>query len=290
MGILPESVKIGTCSWKYDSWKDLVYSQDVGRNYLYEYARKYKLVEVDKWFWSLFGEKVVMRKPEVVAEYMASVPKDFSFSIKVPNTITLTHQYTRGKKRSLETNPHFLSNEMFENFVHLLLPMKGQVNSLIFQFEYLNKNKMPNQTVFQERLEAFFKKCPQGVRYCVETRNPNYLNKRYFSFLNTLNLTHVFLQGYWMPSIFDLYKRFQHFIKDFTLIRLHGPNRKKIEQKTRKQWNRVVDPKDEELCHLAQMVKDLCAKNISVTINVNNHYEGCAPMSIDRFLKMYFKG
>ena len=44
------------------------------------------------------GDKLVMPKPGVVAEYVASVPKDFKFSIKVPNSITLTHQYQNGKR------------------------------------------------------------------------------------------------------------------------------------------------------------------------------------------------
>jgi uncharacterized protein YecE (DUF72 family) len=43
---------IGTCSWKYPSWRGLVYS-DSGQNYLQEYAQHYSCVEVDQWFWSL---------------------------------------------------------------------------------------------------------------------------------------------------------------------------------------------------------------------------------------------
>ncbi len=69
---------------------------------------------MDQWFWSLFREKVVLPKPEVVAEYVASVPKDFRFSIKVPNAITLTHQYGKG---ALEPNFHFLSNDLMEDFL-----------------------------------------------------------------------------------------------------------------------------------------------------------------------------
>ena len=44
---------IGTCSWKYDSWHGLVYSDAASANYLQEYAQKYDCVEVDQWFWSL---------------------------------------------------------------------------------------------------------------------------------------------------------------------------------------------------------------------------------------------
>jgi uncharacterized protein YecE (DUF72 family) len=155
MNTLPDNIKIGTCSWKYDSWKGLVYPDSVGKDYLSEYSKQYGIVEIDQWFWSLFGDKIVMPQPEVVSGYVASVPKNFRFSIKVPNAITLTHQYTKGKKGSLDTNPHFLSLDLLEDFLTMLVPMKSQINSLIFQFEYLNKNKMPNQMVFKTGFRRF---------------------------------------------------------------------------------------------------------------------------------------
>ena len=48
-------INIGTCSWKYESWRGLVYSDKPRINYLAEYAQKYDTVEVDQWFWSLHG-------------------------------------------------------------------------------------------------------------------------------------------------------------------------------------------------------------------------------------------
>ena len=40
-------LRIGTCSWKYGSWKDLVYSASKGINFLEEYAARYNTVEID---------------------------------------------------------------------------------------------------------------------------------------------------------------------------------------------------------------------------------------------------
>ncbi len=286
---LPDTIKIGTCSWKYDSWKGRVYSDEVNGNYLSEYSRVYNTVEIDQWFWSLFGDKIVLPRPDVVEEYSSSVPEYFRFSIKVPNAITLTHQYQKGKKRTLETNPHFLSNQLFDDFLKLLGPMSGQIETFIFQFEYLNRQKMPNQGAFQQRLRKFFNHCPKEYRYAVEIRNPDFLNANYFGFLQSLNLAHVFLQGYWMPSIFKIYGQFKSSIKAFTLIRLLGPDRKKIEKITGKKWHTIVDPKDDELHQLTSMVEDLMARQVRIGINVNNHYEGCAPLTIDRFVDMLFK-
>lgn len=284
---LSDQIRIGTCSWKYDSWKGLVYSDDVGKEYLSEYSKRYPVVEIDQWFWSLFGNSVVMPKPETVAEYVGSVPGEFKFSIKVPNVITLTHQYQKGKKGPLEPNPLFLSENLFDDFLALLSPMADQIDSLIFQFEYLNKQKMPGgQRQFLNQIQQFFENAPHGYRYCIETRNQNFLNPRYFQHLQSLGLTHTFLQGYWMPPIFDLYQKHKEHIQDFSLIRLHGPDRKGIEAKTDKKWDQLVEPKDSELQQISEMIRDLLSRGTEVTVNVNNHYEGSAPKTINRLLDL----
>ncbi len=282
-------LKIGTCSWKYDSWKDIVYSQGVGKNYLHEYAQHFPIVEIDQWFWSLFGNSVVLPKPKVVSDYKDAVPNDFKFIVKVPNAITLTHVYQKNKRNTLERNPHFLSNQVFDMFLETLTPIQDQIDSYIFQFEYLNKQKISGQLDYQKQLATFFEHCPKNMPYAIETRNQNFLNNRYFDFLRSNQLTHVFIQGYWMPPIFKLYNQFKEQIKESTVIRLIGPDRKKIEKKTNNKWDQIVDPRDDELQQLKEMVDDLIARQITVTLNVNNHFEGSAPMTIHKFIQLYFK-
>jgi len=288
MNKFSELVKIGTCSWKYPSWKGILYSNGVGSNYLSEYAQHYNTVEIDQWFWSLFaGNKVVLPKPEVVSNYIASVPSHFQFSVKVPNAITLTHYYTRNKNIPLVTNPFFLSNDVFSEFLNLLHPMKNHLGALIFQFEYFNKQKIPSQRTFQEKFSTFIEKCPFGIPYCVEIRNPNYLNEEYFSFLRSANLIPVFLQGYYMPPIFDLYEKYHDFIEKFAVIRLIGRDRKEIEEKSQGNWNQLWEPKEEELERLEIMVRDFVSREIPLLINVNNHYEGSAPLTIERLISRF---
>jgi uncharacterized protein YecE (DUF72 family) len=189
---------IGTCSWKYDSWQGLLYPKKKPFNYLEEYSKHYNCVEVDQWFWSLFaGDKVVLPKSEVVQEYADSVPSDFTFSIKAPNSLTLTHHYKKKKTDLLAPNPHFLSTELMFRFLEKLEPLSKKIGPIILQFEYLNKQKLPGGLPqFEEIFGRFVESLPTGFHYCLESRNPNYLNKRYFDFLNSQSLHHVFLQGY----------------------------------------------------------------------------------------------
>ena len=282
-------LRIGTCSWKFPSWHGLVYSAPKGINYLEEYARRYDTVEVDQWFWSLFGkDSVKLPNPADVDRYRRSVPDDFRFTVKVPNSVTLTHFYKKAKSDPLVPNPHFLSPSLFEEFLALLDPLRDLLGPLMFQFEYLNRQKMPSQDRFQKQFETFLRQLPTAYPYAMEIRNGNYLNESYFTFLNRNGLIPVFLQGYWMPPITSLYQKWRSLILEqkTVVIRLHGPDRKGIEKITGKHWDQIVAPKDEELSMIAGMIGDLLDRGIDVYLNVNNHYEGAAPLTIERIRQL----
>ena len=273
---------IGTCSWKYDSWKGIIYPEFGEINYLEEYSKHYKTVEVDQWFWSLFN---IVKLPEKrdVDNYKESVPEDFKFTIKVPNSLTLTHYYSKNKSEPLKKNPYFLNIDLFEEFLNILNPLKEQIGSLIFQFEYLNKEKMRSLSQFQSLLHQFFTSLPPDIPpISIETRNPFYLNSSYFRFLNDLNLSHVFLQGYFMPPIVGIYNKYKEYIKGQTIIRLHGPDRSGIEKISGENWNKIYINREEELTDIVKMIKELQNRDVDVYLNINNHYEGCAPITIEK--------
>jgi len=96
-----DCLRVGTCSWKYDSWKGLIYRPDADyapNDYLPDYAQHFKTVEVDQWFWSLFPPGVKLPDEGTVRGYAQTVPDDFLFTVKAPNSVTLTHFYSRQPK------------------------------------------------------------------------------------------------------------------------------------------------------------------------------------------------
>ena len=282
-----KKLRIGTCSWKYDSWKGIVYSENENINYLQEYSQHYDTVEIDQWFWSLFSStKIILPQKSLVLEYQKTVPKDFKFTIKVPNSITLTHFYNKNKSEALVKNPFFLSTELFIEFLESIEAIKTQVGCLMFQFEYLNKQKMASLSHFMEMFQAFHANLPKNVPAIgIEIRNPNYLSKKYFEFLNSLTIYHVFLQGYYMPSIIELYKNYSTFIKELTVIRLHGEDRQGIEKISGSNWSKIYIDRKAELKQVADLLKELASKKVDVYLNINNHYEGSAPLTIERIKK-----
>jgi uncharacterized protein YecE (DUF72 family) len=281
-------IRIGTCSWKYDSWKGIVYSNSNSKNYLKEYSQKLNNVEIDQWFWSLFPPaKFVLPQKNVVEEYAKSVPDDFLFTIKIPNSITLTHFYNDVKEDPLRTNPFFLSAEIFNEFLNAIEPIIKKTGCLIFQFEYLNKQKMNSLSDFQFKFSEFQKKLSNRVPPIgIEIRNPNYLNEKYFEFLSNQNLFHVFLEGYYMPPIKEIYSKFKKHIKNLAVIRLHGPDRKGIEKIANDNWNQIYINRDTEIKSIVEMIKDLQTNEVDLFVNVNNHFEGSAPLTIEKIKKL----
>ena len=273
---------IGTCSWKFDAWRGLVYSGDPS-GYLAEYAQMYDCVEVDQWYWSLFGaDKVALPRPDTVAQYAQSVPEGFRFGVKLPDALTLTHLRPASKTDPLVPNPHFLSPDLLRTFMGLLEPMRGKLGPLKLQFGYLNKQMMPSQSAFLERLDAFMKCLPAGHTWCVEIRNPNWLNDAHFQWLWDRGLAHVFEQGYYMPSVADVYAKHADQLTDAAVIRMHGQDYEGMGKRVGKDWSKVVEPRDEDLDKIAAMLKDLGARGKNAWAFVNNHFEGCAPASIKR--------
>ncbi len=280
--------RLGTCSWKYDSWKGIVYPEFGEFNYLEEYSKHYNTVEIDQWFWSLFSlDKVLLPDSRIVKDYKQQIPENFLFTIKVPNSLTLTHYYPKDNKEQLIINPHFLSADLFNKFIKFIEPLRQNIGCLIFQFEYLNKQKMPAQEEFQNRFTDFVCKLEDNtLPIGLEIRNPNYLNKNFFDFLTLSKIIPVLLVGYYMPDIQETYLKFKDYFKNRIVFRLHGPDRSEIEKLSKENWNKIYIDRQKEIIQLSRMFKELIAKEVDVFVNVNNHFEGSAPLTIKRIKEL----
>ncbi len=288
---------IGTCSWNYPEWQEIgIYSQKQKRHYDYlpEYAEHFNSAEVDQWFWSLESPDIVrLPKQEDVEAYANLTPKDFKFSVKAPNSITLTHFYKQAPKEFAEKpNPHFLSLDLTKSFIKSLKPLKSKIGVIMFEFEYLNKSKMANLDAFFGQVGPYLDKLPDDFDYAIEIRNPNYLKEEYFDFLKSHKTGHVFVDGYYMPPAYSIFEKFgdASLPTKTVVIRLLGADRQAIEKKTRKHWTEVVDPRDKTIKEISQMVKKLIPKKFDVYANFNNHLEGSAPLSIEKIIKALLRG
>jgi len=283
-------LRLGTCSWKYDSWKGLIYDQGKTYrpdDYLADYARFLNTVEVDQWFWSLFPGSVKLPETRVVKRYAESVPDDFVFTVKAPNALTLTHYYAKEPNREFRGKPNtfFLDIGFLEEFLARLSPMGKKLGPVMFQFEYLNKQKMPSKEAFFERFGEFVAVAPKGYQYAVEIRNPNYLSPAFFDFLKSHELGFVYLEGYFMPPIGQVFDRFKPETAPFQIIRLHGGDRAEIEAETGSVWDKIVEPRPEAIRAAVRITRHNKKSKTLTYVNLNNHFEGSAPLTIERFLE-----
>ena len=292
-----QNLFIGSCSWRYDSWKGLIYDPEKtykSNDYLPDYSRQFNTVEIDHWFWSLFPTGIKLPTQEEVKIYNDSVPDNFLFSAKVPNALTLTHYYnnqpTKYNEYAGQANKHFLNIDLLKQFLDAIEPLKDKLGPIMFQFEYLNKEKIASQVQLLDALADFFSKAPTGFDYGIEIRNPNFLNKDYSAFLKQFNLSTVLVEGYYMPPVAEVADKIYLSTGNSLVIRLQGPDRQKIEKQTGNKWDKVVSPQSESLNSITNMVK----KNISlikrIIININNHYEGCACSTAWRLQEMISDG
>jgi uncharacterized protein YecE (DUF72 family) len=284
-------LRVGTCSWKYDSWKGLLYDSDKTYrpdSYLEDYARTLRTVEIDQWFWSLFPGSVRLPEPAVVRRYAAAVPDDFVFTVKAPNALTLTHFYAKekggGGAFAGKPNALFLNRELLGQFLERLAPLGRKLGPVMFQFEYLNKQKMPSKEAFLEKFGEFISAAPKGYPYALESRNPNYLSPALFETLARLGVGYVYLEGYYMPPVGEVFAKFKPAPAPFSVIRLHGGDRGEIEKETGEIWDRVVAPKPKALRAAVDITLENIRRKIATYVNVNNHFEGSAPLTVERFL------
>ncbi len=260
-------VKIGACSWNYHSWIGLVYDAKRSRSveYLAEYARKYPTAEIDSWFYK-------MPSRSEASAYNGAVPPDFSFTVKAPRALTLVH----GAGGS--SNPEFLSPETYAEFLDRIAPLAGRIDVIMLEFEYLNRHKMPGREAFMEALAAFAARVPRDIPVGIECRNGNYLTADYFEFLGRQGLVHVLSEKQYMPSVAEISSKFGERFTAPVVLRLLGGDRKIMEERTGEKWDAIVERRDTG--PIVSLIKGFNAAGKSVIVNVNNHYEGSAPLTI----------
>jgi uncharacterized protein YecE (DUF72 family) len=74
-------------------------------------------------------------------------------------------------------------------------------------------------------------------------------------------------------------------VRGAAVVRLHGPDREGMEKATGESWDRIIAPRDTELDRVVAMINDMRGRSMTIYLNVNNHYEGSAPLTIERLVE-----
>jgi len=256
-------IRLGTSSFTADGWNGAFYPKGMkSADYLSYYSSRFDTVEVDSTFY---------RCPtiEAVRNWMLKTPTGFIFSLKVPQTIT--HQ------RMLVD-----CDKEFEEFVGALQGLGEKLGPMVFQFPYFNRDIFSSPVQFLDRLKAFFKKLPRrDYKFAVEIRNKWWLTKRFADLLKENNVALVLQDHSLMPSAEHVFSTIDPLTADFVYIRLLG-DRRAIEAKTTV-WNRVVEDRTASMTSWVDVCQMVQRRGIRQYLYFNNHYEGFAVASVERF-------
>jgi uncharacterized protein YecE (DUF72 family) len=258
-------IRLGTSSFTADGWNGSFYPKGMkSADYLGYYSSRFDTVEVDSTFY---------RCPtiEAVRNWALKTPPGFIFSLKVPRTIT-------DEKVLVECDKEF---EEFGSTAGMLGEKLGPV---VFQFPYFNKDVFNTPVQFLDRLKPFFKKLPRsGYRFAVEIRNKWWLTKRFADLLKENNVALVLQDHSLMPSAERVFSTIDPITADFIYIRLLG-DRKAIEARTTV-WNQIVEDRTASMTFWVDVCQ-MKRRGIPQYVYFNNHYEGFAVASVERFRRL----
>jgi uncharacterized protein YecE (DUF72 family) len=285
------NIWIGTSSWKYEGWLGQIYTAERyltrGRfskkkfeeTCLEEYAETFPIVCGDFSFYQ-FPSDDYWRK------LFSSSPNSLRFAFKVPEDITVkvfpTH--ARYGRRAGQVNENFLNAELFQRlFLEPLAPYGDRAALFIFEFGTFSKKSFEDAAQFIEALDGFLAALPEGRRYSVEIRNPEYLDQPYFDCLRSRGVAHAFNAWSRMPPLETQLEIPGIFTADFTVVRALLRNGRKYERAVEAfaPYKETQDPNPEARQAMRTLIARAEASKQGTYIFVNNRLEGNAPSTIE---------
>ncbi|SMG00420.1 DUF72 domain-containing protein [Burkholderia singularis] len=291
---LPPLVRLGTSSWYFPGWKDIVYGDDyaqskLSREGLEAYAAHplLKSVSLDRSFYA----------PLSVADYLRyarQVPDDFRFVVKAPASVT--DALVRGARgEPAGPNPTFLNAQIAtDEFVRPCLEGLGhKVGALVFQFSPMPDTLLADPAALIERLAAFLAALPPlpggsgnagGPRYAVEIRDASLLTPRFIRALSAAGVRYCVGLHARMPD--PLRQSAALALLDGEpsgplLVRwsLHGGFKYEQAKAKYEPFDRLVDEDPHTRSALAELAARYALAGQPVIITINNKAEGSAPLS-----------
>ena len=285
-----ERIYIGGSSWKYEGWLGQIYRRE---RYLSrgKFSRKQFeaecLREYAETFPTVCGDFAFYQFPtdEFWRKLFHQTPEGFQFAFKVPEQITckVFPTHPRYGPQAGKDNEAFLDARMlFEMFLRPLLPYRDKTALLIFEFGAFGKRAFTELGEFLDRLDPFLSTLPPEFRYAVEIRNPDFLEKDYFSCLRSHRVAHVYNAWSKMPELQHQISIPDSVTADFMVCRALLRRGRVYEDAvaTFAPYTEVQDPNPEARESMRLLVGRAREEKQFLFLYVNNRLEGNAPMTI----------
>jgi len=283
-------ILIGGSSWKYEGWLGQVYSRE---RYLTRGRFSKKLFEAEclreyaETFPAVCGDFAFYQFPsqEFWRSLFQRAPEGFRFAFKVPEQITckVFPAHPRYGAQAGRENPSFLNAGLFEELFLRPLELYGPRTAvLIFEFGAFGRRSFAGLHEFLDRLDPFLGALPREFRYAVEIRNPEFLEKDYFSALHARNVAHVYNAWSRMPELRHQLAIPDSATADFQVCRALLRRGRMYEDavNTFQPYASVQDPNPEARESMRMMIGRARERGEWLFLFVNNRLEGNAPGTI----------
>jgi uncharacterized protein YecE (DUF72 family) len=286
-----EGVYFGTSSWKYEGWLGSIYRKDLYTTRGKFSQKKFEaecLAEYAETFPTVCGDFAFYQfpSPDYWKRLFEGTPTSLLFGFKVPEDITVARwpKHARYGTCAGKDNDHFLDVNLFRTlFTRLLAPYADRVGPLIFEFGTFPKATFADRGAFLERLDPFLAALPEGFRYAVEIRNPEYLGGEYLAALAGRNVAHVLNAWTRMPELARQVETPGVFTADFTVVRALLSRGRSYEQAVAsfEPYELIKEPNEPARESMRQVAEQARQQRKPAFLFVNNRLEGHAPTTIE---------
>lgn len=288
---LPSNLYLGTSSWSFPGWSDIVYDRvaseaQLARDGLTAYARHplFRSVGLDKTYY----------RPAPRAEFerlAAQVPAEFRFLVKMWRGVV--EHGVRGKAELTNAADSFLDARIAE--VECVRPaiegLGDKAGPLLFQFPPMRFSGARGQRAFLGQLQQFLAALPRGPLYAVEVRNRALLSPecgpRLAALLAESGAVPCLTVHPTMPSV-EVQAR--ELVLDTTKPRvmrwmLRGNHAYAEAKDLYEPFDALVETDDPSRDAIARLARATLAAGLGVWVIVNNKAEGSSPHSIERLAR-----
>ena len=289
-GLARENVYIGGSSWKYEGWLGQVYTRE---RYLTRGRFSRKLFEQEclreyaETFPTVCGDFAFYQFPnaEFWQRLFSRVPEGFRFAFKVPEQITckVFPKHARYGQQAGQENEGFLDVGMLrEMFLRPLEAYREKTALLIFEFGAFGRRSFAEPAEFLRRLDPFLSALPREFRYAIEIRNPEFLEKDYFSCLRSHGVAHVYNAWSKMPELRRQLAMPDSATADFLVCRALLRHGRVYEDAVGlfAPYTRIQDQNPEARESMRVLIGRAREEKQFLFLFVNNRLEGNAPLTI----------
>ncbi|TAG27655.1 MAG: DUF72 domain-containing protein [Burkholderiales bacterium] len=299
---LPPALRLGTSSWHFPGWADLVWDQPYAEAKLSkEGLRAYgqhpllRTVSLDRAFY----------RPMTVEQYAqlaAQVSDDFRFVVKVPSVISDALIRSSGGEdagRGLQANTHFLDVTLFQDIClkPLLEGLGNKLGALVLQMSPLPAHMLSHNEISKlfgplagilSAQSAMKNVVPDAVM-AIELRNPEFittlLRDELIALLKDTGATYCLGLHAKLPPIEDQLPILRKLwpgplVCRWNLHSKHGRYGYEAAKASYEPFDKLIDEDPATREQLARVIAGTVKGGQTAFVTINNKAEGSAPLSV----------